>query len=946
MELTNCSNTLISPLQTETNNAIVHNEYSQLEITILQAKLNVTSSIFKADPYVEVNADDKSVRKTSIIRKSWEPAWNETFSILVTPYSKLNFKVYDKKMVWKSNELLCQCNFELYRLLLRLRGKLSNVRLLLTLTSDRLPKGGGVQLKSGSLDVILNSNPFDLTKFPPQRLTSSNQRHSISANDLWATLPYQIVEEGSNEIPNPSSTENNHVNNNLDSPNAVQTPSAPMPSVPDATNHDSRNDVVANSMPHGLQNVSSNNRETILANGPTVLYNDGDPSSLYYSPSILQHMRNFLAPLSNSGNTTNANQNNTLNINNENANLHNPPNLLPPNAPPTSVASPPSHSSLPPRPPQPQPNNVILPQGWEARLDPTGRPYYVDHNTRSTTWERPSENDASPDLSPSLPEGWETRVDPNGRTYYVDHVTRSTTWARPTPRTLRAYRDWRDRVRADLEREVSNEENFPSSTERSDPLGPLPFGWEKRTESNGRVYFINHRSRTTQWEDPRIQGFTVTEDPLPEGWEMRYTSEGLKYFVDHNCRSTTFQDPRPNTSASSTSSNLPGKQAIPITYERSFKWKLGQFRYLCQCNMLPSHIKLTVTRDNLFEDSFQQIMQCTAVDLRRRLFINIKGEEGLDYGGVAREWFYLLSHEVLNPMYCLFEYTDQHNYGLQINPASFVNPDHLLYFKFIGRLIAMALFHNKFIYSGFTLSFYKRILGKKLGLKDLEDVDPEFYNSLIWIKENNIDECELGVYFSADFEILGQVKSHELVPDGANLKVTESNKQQYIGLMTDWRLDRGILAQFRSLASGFSEIVPPGWLHYFDERELQCLLCGTSRIDVDDWKRNTVYKNYDPNHDAQIQWLWKFISELDNEKRCRLLQFVTGTCRVPIGGFSELMGSNGPQKFCVERIAREDILPRSHTCFNRLDLPVYKSYKTLKEKLLYAIEETEGFGQE
>ncbi|KAJ8302937.1 hypothetical protein KUTeg_019333 [Tegillarca granosa] len=77
----------------------------------------------------------------------------------------------------------------------------------------------------------------------------------------------------------------------------------------------------------------------------------------------------------------------------------------------------------------------------------------------------------------------------------------------------------------------------------------------------------------------------------------------------------------------------------------------------------------------LFEDSFAQIMRLQPFDLRRRLFIIFK-EEGLDYGGVAREWFFHLSHDVLNPMYCLFEQASHSNYCLQINLASIVNPNH------------------------------------------------------------------------------------------------------------------------------------------------------------------------------------------------------------------------------------------------------------------------------
>ena len=76
-------------------------------------------------------------------------------------------------------------------------------------------------------------------------------------------------------------------------------------------------------------------------------------------------------------------------------------------------------------------------------------------------------------------------------------------------------------------------------------------------------------------------------------------------------------------------------------------------------------------------------------DLRRRLYIEFRGEKGIDYGGVAKEWFFLLSHQMLNPMYCLFEYVDDKNYRIQINPASGVNPEHLVYFKFFGIIVAM-----------------------------------------------------------------------------------------------------------------------------------------------------------------------------------------------------------------------------------------------------------------
>uniref|UniRef100_A0A8C1NIU6 E3 ubiquitin-protein ligase n=1 Tax=Cyprinus carpio TaxID=7962 RepID=A0A8C1NIU6_CYPCA len=618
----------------------------------------------------------------------------------------------------------------------------------------------------------------------------------------------------------------------------------------------------------------------------------------------------------------------------------------------SSRGSRPQRPPRPSRPPPPTPRRptsspglvIALPYGsltncsvcvcvcsWEQRVDQNGRVYYVDHVEKRTAWERPE----------PLPTGWERRVDPMGRVYFVDHISRTTTWQQPTMETVRNYEQWQHQ-RSQLQGAMQqfNQRFIIGATatqnKEFDPLGPLPHGWEKRTDSNGRVYFVHHTTRTTQWEDPRTQGL-LNEKPLPEGWEMRFTVDGIPYFVDHTRRTTTYIDPRTGKS-----SLYNGPQ---ITYVRDFKAKVQYFRFWCQQLAVPQHIKITVSRKTLFEDSFQQIMSFNAQDLRRRLWIIFPGEEGLDYGGVAREWFFLLSHEVLNPMYCLFEYAGKDNYCLQINPASYINPDHLKYFRFIGRFIAMALFHGKFIDTGFSLPFYKRILNKPLALKDLESIDPEFYNSLIWIKDNNIEECGLEMFFSVDKEILGEVSTHELKPDGGNIQVTEENKEEYIRLVAEWRLSRGVEEQTQAFFEGFNEVLPQQYLQYFDAKELEVMLCGMQEIDLNDWQRNTIYRHY-TSTSKQILWFWQFIKEMDNEKRMRLLQFVSGTCRLPVGGFADLMGSNGPQKFCIEKVGKENWLPRSHTCFNRLDLPPYRSYEQLKEKLMFAIEETEGFGQE
>jgi len=118
-----------------------------------------------------------------------------------------------------------------------------------------------------------------------------------------------------------------------------------------------------------------------------------------------------------------------------------------------------------------------------------------------------------------------------------------------------------------------------------------------------------------------------------------------------------------------------------------------------------------------------------------------------------------------------------------------------------------------------------------------------------------------------------------------------------------------------------------------------------SDIDVDDWTKYTDYRGYEMNDDV-IQWFWQIIRSWPTERKSRLLQFATGTSRIPVNGFKDLQGSDGPRRFTIEKAGDPSQLPKSHTCFNRIDLPPYKDYSTLEHKLTLAVEETVGFGQE
>ncbi|XP_051772764.1 E3 ubiquitin-protein ligase NEDD4-like isoform X17 [Ctenopharyngodon idella] len=601
-----------------------------------------------------------------------------------------------------------------------------------------------------------------------------------------------------------------------------------------------------------------------------------------------------------------------------------------------------------------------LPPGWEERKDPKGRTYYVNHNNRSTTWTRPilqhTEDGAS---TSAAAEGGATAATPPASTpssssghLSEPQVRRPRSLSSPTV-TLSSPLEGANN--APIRRAVKDTFSNPQSPQPSPYSSPksqhkanqsfLPPGWEMRIAPNGRPFFIDHNSRTTTWEDPRLKypvhmRTKASLDPgdlgpLPPGWEERVHADGRTFYIDHNTKKTQWEDPRLQS---------PAITGPAVPYSREFKQKYDYFRKkLKKPADIPNRFEMKLHRNNIFEESYRRIMSLKRPDsLKARLWIEFESEKGLDYGGVAREWFFLLSKEMFNPYYGLFEYSATDNYTLQINPNSgLCNEDHLSYFKFIGRVAGMAVYHGKLLDGFFIRPFYKMMLGKQITLNDMESVDSEYYNSLKWILEN--DPTELDLRFCIDEDNFGQTYQVDLKPSGSDMVVTNDNKKEYIDLVIQWRFVNRVQKQMNAFLEGFTELIPIDLIKIFDENELELLMCGLGDVDVNDWRQHTVYKNgYCPNHPV-IQWFWKAVLLMDAEKRIRLLQFVTGTSRVPMNGFAELYGSNGPQLFTIEQWGTPDKLPRAHTCFNRLDLPTYESFEDLREKLLMAVENAQGF---
>ncbi|GLJ53784.1 hypothetical protein SUGI_1147870 [Cryptomeria japonica] len=363
-----------------------------------------------------------------------------------------------------------------------------------------------------------------------------------------------------------------------------------------------------------------------------------------------------------------------------------------------------------------------------------------------------------------------------------------------------------------------------------------------------------------------------------------------------------------------------------------------------------SSVRISVRRAYVLEDSYNQLRMRQARELKGRLNVHFQGEEGIDAGGLTREWYQLLSRVIFDKNALLFT-TVGNEATFQPNPNSCYQTEHLSYFKFVGRVVAKALFDGQLLDVHFTRSFYKHILGAKVTYHDIEAVDPDYYKNLKWMLENDIrDMPDLTFSMDADEEKLilyekEEVTDHELIPGGRNIRVTEENKHEYVDLVAEHRLTTAIRPQINAFLEGFNELVPRNLISIFNDKELELLISGLPEIDLDDLRANTEYAGYSAASPV-IQWFWEAVQSFNKEDRARLIQFVTGTSKVPLEGFKALQGISGLQRFQIHKAyGSPDRLPSAHTCFNQLDLPEYPSREQLEERLLLAIHEAnEGFG--
>ncbi|MCL7046090.1 hypothetical protein MKW94_023616 [Papaver nudicaule] len=346
---------------------------------------------------------------------------------------------------------------------------------------------------------------------------------------------------------------------------------------------------------------------------------------------------------------------------------------------------------------------------------------------------------------------------------------------------------------------------------------------------------------------------------------------------------------------------------------------------------------MLIDREQLLAESFEYISKADAKDLvGGRIFMKFKNEEATG-PGVLREWFCSVCQAIFNPQNALFVACPDDNRRFYPNPASDVNPFHLEYFHFCGRIIALSLVYKVQVGILFDRTFILQLAGEAVSLEDARDADPLFYSSCKKILEMDtdlLDSDALGLTFVTDIEKFGSRTSVELCPGGNSIALNSKNREAYVNLLVQHRFVNSVSRQVKKFAKGFSEILCDASLlalffRSLEHEDLDRMLHGSDRaICVEDWKAHTEYTGYKKTS-RPISWFWKVVEGMSNEQRRSLLFFWTSVKYLPVEGFGGL-----PSRLyiCKTRNSHER-LPSAHTCFFRLCLPCYKSKGMVHQSL-------------
>ena len=377
---------------------------------------------------------------------------------------------------------------------------------------------------------------------------------------------------------------------------------------------------------------------------------------------------------------------------------------------------------------------------------------------------------------------------------------------------------------------------------------------------------------------------------------------------------------------------------------------------------------IVISRKNILIETFNQFLTNTELNLYRKLHIYFIDEIAYDDGGVEREWYSGLFKEIFSEKNKFFREIKEKSEakGTYYISSQFENNDETReqYFSFFGKLFAKALLDkilipyelNPIILKYLLFSNYNddniENIDEEQNIFDISDIkyfDYEIYNSLINLLNTNLDD-------NIDFYFVWNInhKEIELIDGGSNILVNNENKNLFINKIIELICFKSIKDELQSFKNGFISIIPLNFIKIFSTEEFSFILNGQRKINLKDWKINTIYKNGVNEKNETVQFFWEILEELNNEQLLLFFKFCTGSTRIPVDGFSSLPGpKNKIIKFSIELLKNKDDIVKSkklitaQTCFNTIILPQYKTKDEMRKAIYIILEsDTNYFGLE
>nr|XP_015200080.1 PREDICTED: probable E3 ubiquitin-protein ligase HERC6 [Lepisosteus oculatus] len=343
--------------------------------------------------------------------------------------------------------------------------------------------------------------------------------------------------------------------------------------------------------------------------------------------------------------------------------------------------------------------------------------------------------------------------------------------------------------------------------------------------------------------------------------------------------------------------------------------------------------QLRVTRPNLVRDTFRQLNLANDEDLRKELSVEFVGD--LEQTAVNKKDFFLhIFDQLIAPDSGMFWYNESNS--LMWFPS---NPTlaQKRYFLF-GILCGLAMYNNNIVHLPFPLAFFKKLVGVKPTLEDLEELDSVLGRSLKCILESDEEDFEV---LDLTFTVSWDKKDVHLDPQENEKAVNNANKKQFVSAFVDYVFNKSVAKLFEEFKRGFYKVCNVDILEFFQPEELMGVIVGKEDYDWEKLKQNTLYEGeYHANH-ANIRLFWEVFDELSTEEKKSFLLFVTGCDRVPILGMNCIK-----MRISILPHFTEEHFPESLTCHSLLLLPKYSTKERLRTKLIGAINHKRGFWKE